>query len=202
MLLQQLSLGGPVMVPLLVLSIAVVTIAVDRFRFWRQLGTAGSPRWQRFEAELSQGQASSLQASDGPVGRLMARLREAGGESDRQLELQLAIQKERTSMARGERVLEAAAALGPLLGLLGTVTGLMRTFSGLGQQRDTAASATLAAAGIAEVLVATAMGILVAVLAIVVLRINAAYRQSQLALMERVALAHELSLHRQAASHG
>ena len=74
MLLQQLSLGGPVMVPLLALSVAVVTIAVDRFRFWRQLGTAGSPRWQRVESELSQGQTPPLQSSDGPVGRLLARL--------------------------------------------------------------------------------------------------------------------------------
>jgi len=88
------------------------------------------------------------------------------------------------------------------LGLLGTVTGLMRTFASLGHQGDTANSASLAASGIAEVLVATAMGILLALLAIVVLRVNSAYRTSQLALLERVALAYELNQIRRVGPHG
>jgi biopolymer transport protein ExbB len=194
MLFQQLALGGPVMVPLLILSIAVVTIGVDRFRFWRELGTAGSPRWRRIEDELAAGEKPLLSPFDGPVGRLLQRLSSADGEAGRHLELQFLMQRERQRMARGERVLEASAALGPLLGLLGTVTGLMRTFSSLGSSADTSRSADVVATGISEVLVATAMGILLALLAIVVLRINSAYRLAHLALLERVALAYELNL--------
>lgn len=202
MLLQQLSLGGPVMLPLLILSIAVVTIGVERFSFWRKIGRASSPRWRRLEEELAVGQIPPASSLDGPVAGLLTRLATAEGEANRQLVLQLTLQKERQRMARGERLLEAAAALGPLLGLLGTVTGLMRTFASLGQQGDTASSASLAAAGIAEVLVATAMGILLALLAIVVLRVNAAHRSSQLALLERVALAFELNQSRRFGPHG
>jgi len=202
MLLQQLSLGGPVMLPMLILSISVVTIGVDRFSFWRKIGTASAPRWRRLEEELAGGKPLSPVSLGSPVASLLQRLGNADGEANRQLVLQLTLQQERQRMARGERVLEASAALGPLLGLLGTVTGLMRTFTSLGHQGDIANAASLAAAGIAEVLVATAMGILLALLAMVVLRVNAAYRTSQLALLERVALAYELNQSRQVGPHG
>ena len=43
------------MVPLLLLSVAVVAIAFDRARFWRELGSAGSRRWQRLEQDLLAG---------------------------------------------------------------------------------------------------------------------------------------------------
>ena len=90
--------------------------------------------------------------------------------------------------------LQAAAALGPLLGLLGTVTGLIRTFAALGREVG-AASMDRVALGISEVLVSTATGILVALFAMVVLKINMAYRSSYLALLERLALSFERNTH-------
>ena len=189
------------MVPLLLLSVAVVAIAFDRARFWRELGSAGSRRWQRLEQDLLAGALPPLASLQAPAADLLRRLTAAQGEAARQLELQLCLQLESQRMARGERILEASAALGPLLGLLGTVTGLMRTFASLGGPSATA-SADVVALGISEVLVATAMGILLALLAVVVLRINTAFRSSHLALLERLALAFELNHQQLISSHG
>ena len=91
----------------------------------------------------------------------MRQLTAADGPAARQLELQLILQSQTVSMARGERILEASATLGPLLGLLGTVTGLIRTFAALGCEVGSA-SMDRVALGISEVLISTATGILVA----------------------------------------
>ena len=188
--LQQFSLGGPVMVPLLLLSIAVAAVGVDRIRFWRRLGSPDDRRWRHVEQELLDGKRPSAGAGATPLGQLMRHLSAAEGPAARQLELQLILQFQTEAMARGERILEASAALGPLLGLLGTVTGLIRTFASMGIQTGSA-SMDRVALGISEVLVSTAMGILLALFAMVVLKVNTAFRSSYLALLERVALAYE-----------
>lgn len=64
-------------------------------------------------------------------------------------------------MARGLSWLAIAAAAGPLLGLLGTVLGVMNSF--LGVAASGSSSITVVAPGIAEALVATAGGLVVAI---------------------------------------
>ena len=182
------------MVPLLLLSIAVAAVGVDRLRFWRRLGSPTDRRWRLIENQLLEGSSPTGVPSSCPVGHLMRQLTVADGPAARQLELQLILQSQAAAMARGERILEAAAALGPLLGLLGTVTGLIRTFAALGREVG-AASMDRVALGISEVLVSTATGILVALFAMVVLKINMAYRSSYLALLERLALSFERNTH-------
>jgi len=74
--------------------------------------------------------------------------------------------------------------------LLGTVTGLIRTFAALGVEAGSA-SMDRVALGISEVLVSTATGILLALFAMVVLKVNTAFRSGYLALLERLALTYE-----------
>lgn len=88
------------------------------------------------------------------------------GLSAAQLEvLRLVLEKEEgdelDKLAKGLPWLAAAAAAGPLLGLLGTVFGVMNSFIGVASAGS--ANITAVAPGIAEALIATAAGLIVAI---------------------------------------
>ncbi len=138
------------MVPLFLLSIAVVAVGVERFGYWRA-------RHRRDDRAF--------------LGELAA----ARDPSDRRRREALLMARLDIEMAQGETLLEAAGVIAPLLGLLGTVLGLMRTLSELGPQLILPSGGTLN--GYAQVLVSTAMGLTVALIATCLLRLNQALRQ-------------------------
>jgi biopolymer transport protein ExbB len=75
-------------------------------------------------------------------------------------------------MRKGDKLLETVVGIAPLLGLLGTVTGLIVTFNNLNIGGGGASeSATKAAAGIGEALITTASGMVVAIIALAFFRI-------------------------------
>jgi biopolymer transport protein TolQ len=71
------------------------------------------------------------------------------------------VSAEGMNMEKGMIVLSTAVAGGPFIGLLGTVWGVMETFSGVGQANS--ASLTAMAPGVAGALIATVVGLLVAI---------------------------------------
>lgn len=68
----------------------------------------------------------------------------------------------RDQLSRGTMLVKCLVAMAPLLGLLGTVTGLIETFGSLGTSTTSAASEGIAG-GIVEALYATQMGLAIAV---------------------------------------
>jgi biopolymer transport protein ExbB len=83
-----------------------------------------------------------------------------------EIALQIALNKELENATRSIVVLDTIVTLAPLLGLLGTVTGLIRAFFNLG---DVELSEQAIGGGIAEALIATASGLVIAVIALVAL---------------------------------
>ena len=83
------------------------------------------------------------------------------------LELEKAIEdagsKEAAKLQRNNRVLSSVATIAPLLGLLGTVTGFMRSFMVVAATSEALGKAELLATGIYEALVTTAAGLLIAI---------------------------------------
>jgi biopolymer transport protein ExbB len=86
------------------------------------------------------------------------------------------------AMAQGETFLQAAALVAPMLGLLGTVLGLMNVLRALGPQLLLPSSTPLV--GYADVLVSTVLGLQLALVALVAGQVNRGLRQWQLQNLE------------------
>ncbi len=183
--------GGPVMVPLLGLSVATLASALERTWFWIRLMSHERQIVKDVLTaavkNLDEAATIASYAKSSPIGRfLMAPLRlyEPTPETFH-LALEAAADREFVRMHKGDKLFETVVAISPLLGLLGTVTGLIKTFSSLqigGGSSGAAATAgaTKAASGIGEALIATATGMIVAILALVFLRIFVSLQSQQM----------------------
>lgn len=178
--------GGPIMWPLLGLSVATIACALERAWFWYRL----IPQENRIvhdvlEAaryDLEKAAAIALSAQQLPIGRFLLaplKLNQPTPETFR-LALEAASDKEFIKMRKGDKLLETVVALGPLLGLLGTVTGLIRTFGNLDIGNASNGSSQLATQGIGEALIATATGMIVAITALVFFRIFVSLQARQM----------------------
>jgi len=182
-----LAKGGPVMVPIVGASVFTVACALERATFWTDLlkreGKVVSEVLDMARRDLDGAAAIASRARDLPIGRFLLAplsLKNPSPETFR-LALENAGDKEFVKMRKGDKLLETVVAVSPLLGLLGTVTGLINTFNNLNiGGGGGAAGATEAAGGIGEALITTAAGMVVAILALLVFRIMVTLQAQQM----------------------
>lgn len=163
--------------PLLALSIFTVTIALERAWFWMRLLSQESRIVRDVLAtarhDWQEARKIAQQARFLPIGRFLLApldLQQPTPETFR-LAMEAAGDKEFIQMRKGDKFLETVVAVAPLFGLLGTVIGLIVTFNNLNiGAGGTATEASKAAAGIAEALITTAAGMMVAILALLIYR--------------------------------
>lgn len=164
--------------PLLGLSVATIACTIERGWFWfqflRQEDRIVHDVLEAARMDLSKAASIASQAQWLPIGRFLLaalRLRQPTPETFR-LALEAAGDKEFVKMRKGDKLLESVVGIAPLLGLLGTVTGLITTFNNLNIGGGGASDgATKAAAGIGEALIATATGMIVAIVALAFFRV-------------------------------
>ena len=158
--------GGLVMYPLLALSIFTLAIAIERFGYYRA-NRRGS---KQFCSGVSQAARSQQWDAAGQLCRkfptAMSRIVASGlSHSGDMKGMKIAFHEQMSVEAVGFKryldYLSAIVTISPLLGLLGTVTGMISTFSVL----DNGAGASAVTGGVGEALVATATGLCVAILA-------------------------------------
>lgn len=167
--------GGPVMYVLAVCSVVAVTIFVERLWAMRASRVV-PPRLLPEVAELLRaGKLAEAVArcvgSDTSAGAVFGAVLRRANEPEARVR-EVAQEVGRREAARLERFVEAVgvvSALGPLLGLLGTVLGMIKVFQRVNELG--AGSPVEMAAGIWEALVATAMGLLVGIPALVMYRL-------------------------------
>lgn len=157
--------GGPVMVPLLGCSIIALTVVIERWLYWRRIGDRQLAETVLELVELGElSKAAELtRQADVPLVRVMA-----SGLTHRNAitkALEVAAQKEVPVLKLRLTILDTIITLAPLLGLLGTVTGMIGSFGimsqvGIGQPHAVTG-------GVAEALIATATGLLIAILTLV-----------------------------------
>ncbi|GAB4382916.1 MAG: MotA/TolQ/ExbB proton channel family protein [Elainellaceae cyanobacterium] len=186
-LLDLVIKGGPVMIPILGFSVATVACALERSWFWYRLlshedkivhDVLEASRYSLEEARSIAEQAQTL-----PIGRYLLaplKLKQPSPETFR-LAMEAAGDREFVKMRKGDKLLETTVAVSPLLGLLGTVTGLIATFGNLNiGGGGTTEQATRAAAGIGEALITTAAGMIVAIMALLVFRVLVSLQARQM----------------------
>ncbi|HEY9622386.1 MAG TPA: MotA/TolQ/ExbB proton channel family protein [Crinalium sp.] len=178
--------GGPLMIPIVAMSVLTIGRAIERAWFWyRFLSQEDRIVHDVLEAahyDLERAAAIARQADHLPIGRFLLaplRLNFPTPETFR-LALETAGDREFIEMRRGDKLLESVVGIAPLLGLLGTVTGLIMTFNNLNiGGGGTAADTTRAAAGIGEALTTTAGGMVAAVIALSVFRVFVSLQAKQ-----------------------
>lgn len=170
-LLEHLKKGGPVMVPILGLGIAALLIALFR---WVDLSQNRLVSPEDLQLVLSCIKAGNVQKArehaakmKGVVGDILATAIENCREKTEYIEeiLYERILSAKPSLQRMLPFIALTAAAAPLLGLLGTVTGMINTFNmitvfGTGDPR-------MLSAGISEALITTKFGLVVAVPALI-----------------------------------
>ncbi|MHC4415496.1 MAG: MotA/TolQ/ExbB proton channel family protein [Planctomycetota bacterium] len=155
--------GGIVMLPLLALSIISLTLIVERIFFWSTLHRPGRVRrLGQLMAALRRGDrallARLLDGDRSPYGQVSRHLLDHGAQEAVALE---AVEAQRTKFDRFMVSLSTIITAAPLLGILGTVIGIIQSFNLLGEQ-ETLSDPSAVSAGIAEALLTTAMGLVVA----------------------------------------
>lgn len=155
--------GGYVMVPLLVLSIISVALILERCWFWLLVGGRGSMRRiEKLNSVLRRGEfekATKLVKKDSsPYGLVAKALLEDGSSDAVAME---AVELQRPRIDRFMVALSTIITAAPLLGILGTVLGIIQSFRLLGEQ-SVLTDPSDVAGGIAAALLTTALGLIVA----------------------------------------
>ncbi|KAM3103254.1 MotA/TolQ/ExbB proton channel family protein [Phormidesmis sp. 146-12] len=163
--------GGVTMVPLLLLSILALSAIIERSWFWFNVLNKEKETVNRIldASRKDWGMSTEIarQAYDQPIARFLyaaLRLQDPDPELFR-LALESSADEEIVSMRRGDKILEAVIALAPLLGLLGTVLGLITSLGSIRLGDIGTASTAGVTTGIGEALISTATGLIVAILA-------------------------------------
>ncbi len=160
--------GGPVMVPLLLLSLVSLALIIERVVFWRRThNRRAMARWTAIATAVRAGDVDAAigkaKGERGPYGwfahEALRRMKEDAVFADasaREL-----IEQVRTPLERFSTTLSTIITAAPMLGILGTVAGIIQSFGLLGGSR-LASDPTLIAGGIAQALYTTAFGLIVA----------------------------------------
>ncbi|BBC24390.1 MotA/TolQ/ExbB proton channel family protein [Pseudanabaena sp. ABRG5-3] len=185
-MIELFKAGGIVMYPLAALSIFAFAGIMERLIFWFGILRLEQQTGENILAIARQDLKLAAQLAENslkvPVGRFLyapLALEDPDPELFR-LALESSADDELAGMLKGEKLLEAAITLAPLLGLLGTVTGLIISFGSLkiGDVAANAKSGSLTQ-GIGEALITTATGLIIAIFTSAFHRLFLAFQDQQ-----------------------
>ena len=161
---------SPIMMVLAVCSVITFGIALERLYYFRKrngdadlvlMGALESLRRGNFSEAIAR-----CRSNNHPVGMVAAETMEChlSRPADTEETMQVVLSQQKLLLERNTSMLGTMAAVAPLIGLLGTVWGIMRAFHDMAASGS--AGPSVVASGVAEALVTTAAGLVIAVPAV------------------------------------
>jgi biopolymer transport protein ExbB len=163
-MLNLILKGGPVMYPLLICSLISLTITIERIIFWsNEKRRMDRKLLDEVFGEIEKGFYEKALALGGKSKDYMIKIvcyALTHHKSSRINMLEMAADDEIDKMKKGMAILDTIITMAPLLGILGTVTGIIVSFDFLGKAGVEDPKAVTG--GIAQALITTAAGLTVA----------------------------------------
>ena len=182
-IMEHFQEGGWGMYPILLLAIITVYITIERFMYLARCKVDVDKLMSLLKSQIVsgniQGAVNTCMASPAPVTKIItAGLRKAGGsEHDVQQAMDEEALRELPRLEKRTGYLAMLGNLATLAGLLGTITGLIKSFAGVAGV-DPSMKATLLAKGISEAMNCTAFGLITAVPALLAFSILNGWTQT------------------------
>ncbi|MEJ5272996.1 MAG: MotA/TolQ/ExbB proton channel family protein [Spirochaetota bacterium] len=165
--MNYLVKGGPVMIPLFLISLLALTLIIERFIYFRKNDDFNENDFKVVKAMIIVKNYSDsknyLQKFMSPIAKTIQILIDSNqlSKDDRENLLEIESMKQERIINKFLPVLKILPNLATLLGLLGTVTGMIKNFMIVAQIGT--GDPTALASGISEALITTATGLIIAI---------------------------------------
>ncbi|AZR72621.1 hypothetical protein BBF96_03995 [Anoxybacter fermentans] len=167
-MLEFIKQGGPTIYPLLACSVIGLAVVLERLFYFFRIKNDNFRMFRKIEMMIAEGEitraAHELKSERGPVAKIIAAGLAHYGQDRRVIEehIRVAGEHEVHKLEKNLAILDIIASISPLLGLLGTVLGIIDSFNILSTTAGIAAPAQLSS-GIAAALISTAVGLIIAI---------------------------------------
>lgn len=162
--------GGLFMYPIALVLVATIAISIERFFFLRRTEGENRVIWDTVQPMLAKGELEAaervIKDSETAIGRILSNGISQSRVDPKRSEVEIAteegLMEVLPAIEKRTHYLATFSNLAVLLGLLGTVVGLIGAFAALGNA-DPTEKADLLSAGISEAMSCTAFGLIVAI---------------------------------------
>ena len=167
--------GGPLMFPIAVCSFVLLVVVFERFIALRRGRVIPGPFVKRMLEQMRDGQVDREKAlklcdeNGSPISQVFAAAVKKWGRTSVEVEQAILDSGERVAnqLRRNLRIMNGISQVSPLLGLLGTVVGMIISFNGLSTTAGAEGQREMLASGIAQALITTASGMFIAIPALI-----------------------------------